>query len=52
MKITSAYANKLLKSLTDRNPLGSQEPHPALMLPPSVRNRLSRSMTTPMFLRH
>ena len=52
MKITSAYANKLLKSLTDENPTGRpRKRHPALTLPLSARNRSSRNMTTPPFLR-
>ena len=50
MKMTSAYANKLLKSLADENLTGqTRKRHPALTLLPSARNQSSRSMTTPPF---
>ncbi len=53
MKMTSAYANKLLKNLADEKSYWKpRKLHPALTLPPLVRNRLSRIMTTPLFLRH
>ncbi|MFR4781914.1 MAG: hypothetical protein ACLUAR_02805 [Pilosibacter sp.] len=52
MKITSAYANKLLKGLTDEKSYWeAQEAASALTLPLSARNRSSRNMTTPPFLR-
>ena len=43
MKITSAYANKLLKSLTDEEILlGSQRKPHRTYVAAAVRNRLSR----------
>ncbi len=53
MKITSAYANKLLKSLTDEKSYWEAKEAASRTYVAAVGEEpVIRSMTTPMFLRH